>query len=144
MITIEFPLRTFNCFWRETSKNIIENEVLTMSEKAQEVRKRRLGIMEYLRNSAKITFDFVLNALDEKTEKGDYLPFNLFIAPHGISCTSFDVNYRKDCDDVKIGLHYHYLFFKMLEEMFNDEEGFTAKFLLETMILEVMDMEQKP
>lgn len=129
METYIFPLKTFDCFWRETSKDIIEKEVLTMSEKAQEVRKRRLESMEYLRERAEIAFDFVLNELDEKTSKGDYSPFSLFITCSGTPCTSLEPNFAKKCDEANIGEQYHKLFFTLLEKMFNDEEGFTAKFI---------------
>ena len=48
-----------------------------MSEKAQEVRKRRLESIAYLKDGAEIAFDFILNEFDEvklfentKSERG--------------------------------------------------------------------------
>lgn len=128
METYMFPLKTFDCFWRETSKGIIEKEVLTMSKKAQEVRQRRLESMAYLKKGAEIAFDFVLNEFDEKTGKGDYTPVHLFLTWEGVPSTVIG-NYGKRCDDVEIGRTYHEMFFEMLEKMFNDEEGYTAKFI---------------
>ena len=117
-----FPLKAFDCFWRETSKDIIEKEVLTMSEKAQEVRRRRLNSMLCLRKAAETTFNFVLQEFDEKTEKGDYTPVLLFIYNKLVY-----IDLDTKLDYFYIEYNYQNTFFEILEKMFNAEEGYTAK-----------------
>ena len=102
-----------------------------MSEKAQEVRKRRLESMAYLKECAEIAFDFVLNELDEKTKEGDYTPLHLFISYDGTPRTTLEPGFGKDCDDARIGTKHHWLFFKMLQKMFDAEEGYTVNFICE-------------
>lgn len=97
-----------------------------MSEKAQEVRERRLESMAYLKEYAEIAFDFILNEFDEKTAKGDYTPVHLFIPKTGIPCTNMEVNYGKRCDNVNLGFNYRRTFIKLLEQLFNAEKGYTA------------------
>lgn len=121
-----FPLRTLNCFWRETSKGIIEKEVLTMSEKAQEVRKRRLESIAYLKDGAEIAFDFILNEFDERTAKEDYSSVSLHLINNGVPTIGYGSDFKM-CNDVEIGLKYHSLFLKIIADMFNAEEGYSAR-----------------
>lgn len=93
-----------------------------MSEKAQEVRRRRLNSMLCLRASAETAFNFVLQEFDEKTEKGDYTPVLLFIYNKQLC-----INLDKKLDYVDIEYDYQNTFFEILEKMFNAEEGYTAK-----------------
>ena len=122
-----FPLKIFDCFWRETSKGIIEKEVLTMSEKAQEVRKRRLESMAYLKESSEIVFDFILNELDARTAKKNYSLVELYMFDRGIPYIGHGGNDCKICDGVEIGFRYHRVFLEIIADMFNAEEGYSAK-----------------
>jgi len=140
MVTIKFPLRTFNCFWRETSKDIIEKEVLTMSEKAQEVRRRRIESMECLRKSAEIAFDFILNELDEKTFRKDYSLVELHMFDGGTPYIGSGNN-CKICDNVEIGFKHHSLFLKIIADMFNAEEGYSAKIENESILKLIVNID---
>ena len=101
-----------------------------MSEKAQEVRRKRLEHMRYLRESAEIAFDFILNDLDEKTSKNNYTPTRLYIDYYsGTPRNDLEPYCAKSCDGVKIDARYYNLFFEILEKMFNAEEGYTATFM---------------
>lgn len=126
METYIFPLKTFDCFWRETSKGIIEKEVLTMSEKAQEVRKRRLESTAYLKESSEIVFDFILNELDSRTAKKNYSSVELYMFDNGTPYIDHG-NDCKICDGVEIGFRYHRVFLEIIADMFNAEEGYSAK-----------------
>ena len=93
-----------------------------MSEKAQEVRRRRLNSMLCLRKAAETTFNFVLQEFDEKTEKGDYTPVLLFIYNKLVY-----IDLDTKLDYFYIEYNYQNTFFEILEKMFNAEEGYTAK-----------------
>lgn len=97
-----------------------------MSEKAQEVRKRRLESMAYLREQAEIVFNFILNELDARTAKKNYFSVELHIFDLGTPYIGHG-NDLKMCDDGAIGLNNHNLFFKIIADMFNTEEGYSAK-----------------
>ena len=97
-----------------------------MSEKAQEVRKRRLESMVHLKKCAEIVFEFILNELDEKTSRKDYSSVDLYLFNSGTPYIGHG-NDSKICDDVKIGFHYHSLFLEIIADMFNSEEGYSAQ-----------------
>lgn len=97
-----------------------------MSEKAQEVRKRRLESMAYLKESSEIVFDFILNELDARTAKKNYSLVELYMFDRGIPYIGHG-NDCKICDGVEIGFRYHRVFLEIIADMFNAEEGYSAK-----------------
>lgn len=99
-----------------------------MSEKAQEVRRKYLKSMEFFREKAEIAFDYVLDEIDERILKEDYSSVELWITSFGIPYISNSIDDNKGaCREAEIGLYNHWLFFKILEGMFNKEEGYSAK-----------------
>lgn len=97
-----------------------------MSEKAQEIRKRRLESMAYLKECAEIAFDFILDELDEKTSRNDYSSVELYLTNSGTPYIGHS-NDSKYCDGVEFGFRYHSIFLKIIADMFKAEEGYSTK-----------------
>ena len=107
------------------------------SKRAQEVRERRMNSkhLTSLKEVAEITFFFILDEFDRKTLKKDYSSVKIYfiggVYNHPYIYEPIDEDIKK-CENVSISSDEEVLFLELLEKMFNEEEGYTAKVIIGT------------